>query len=102
MVADNSRPGGDPESKVIVDLTDMLLLTSDRGLTTQEAVGLQVRAEIQHGSDPVYFEYSDMVVVVDSPIVAASVLPSNRAEAHVSWRTAQTVLLDDDFADGHV
>ena len=41
-----------------------------------------------------------MVVVVDSPIVAASVFRSNRQEAHVSWRSARTVLLDDDYADG--
>ena len=98
--ADNSPPDDDPDTNVIVDLTDMLLLTSNRGLTTQEAIGLQVRAEIQRGSEPAYFEDSDMVIVVDSPIVAASVFRSNREAAHVSWRTAQSVLLDDNYAYG--
>ena len=98
--AANSPSDDDPETNVIVDLTDMLLLTINRGLTTQEAIGLQVRAEIQRGSDPAYFEDSDMVIVVDSPIVAASVFRSNREEAHLSWRTAQSVLLDDNYAYG--
>ncbi len=93
---DASGPASTTDTAVIVDLTDVQLLVSDQGLTTQQSIGFRVRASIGSSSD----EYSDMVVVVDSPIVAASVFSSNRTEAHVSWRTAQTILLDDDFADG--
>ena len=94
--ADDSGSASTTDTAVIVDLTNVLLYTADRGLTMQQSVGFRVRATIS----PSRNEYSDMVVVVDSPIVAASVSRSNREEAHVSWRTAQTVLLDDDYAHG--
>ena len=94
--ADDSGPASTTDTAVIVDLTDVLLYIADRGLTTQQSVGFRIRARIS----PSRYEYSNMVVVVDSPIVAASVFRSNRQEAHVSWRSARTVLLDDDYADG--
>ena len=94
--ANQSGPADSTDTAVSVDLTNVLLHLDDRGLTTQHSIGFRIRARI----DSSRYEYSEMVVVVDSPIVAASVYRSNREEAHVSWRTAQTVLLDDGFAEG--
>ena len=94
--AKDTGPASSTDTAVIVDLTNVLLHLADRGLTTQHSIGFRIRARISSSR----YEYSDMVVVVDSPIVAASVFRSNREEAHVSWRTAQTVLLDDDYAHG--
>ena len=91
-----SGPPSTTDTAVTVDLTNVLLHTADRGLTTHQSIGFRIRAKI----DSTRYEYSDMVVVIDSPIVAASVFRSNREEAHVSWRTAQTALLDDDYAQG--
>lgn len=85
------------ETKLVIDLDDVLYEPSMQGLADNPSIGLRIELS---PNDSTGIQYSEMVVLVDSPIVAASVFKSNPQEANIRWLSSQSVLHDDNYADG--